>query len=82
MLCSPPDALPLSFGNDSFRPHLAAARRLGLTPRVLHLPGLGLDIDRVDDLAAFLARPKPGRTYDFLRASGIAECLAAPSAAE
>ena len=52
---SPPAVMPLTFGEPSFEQHLAAARRRGLTPRVLDLPGLGLDIDARDDLGALLA---------------------------
>jgi 2-phospho-L-lactate guanylyltransferase len=52
---APPDAMPLTFGEPSFENHLAAARRLGLTPRILVLPGLGLDVDAPEDLAALRA---------------------------
>lgn len=54
ILCAPPDAVPLKFGDDSFLPHLDAARRAGIEPKILRLPGLGLDIDNPVDLAAFL----------------------------
>ena len=73
VLCSPPDVLPFAFGHDSFGPHCEAARARGITPRILPLPGLGLDIDTPDDLRAFVARPAAGRTLDYLRESGIAE---------
>jgi 2-phospho-L-lactate guanylyltransferase len=55
----PPEIMPLTFGEPSFENHLAAARARGLTPRVLALPGLGLDVDAPDDLAALLAAPRP-----------------------
>jgi 2-phospho-L-lactate guanylyltransferase len=51
---TPPAAMPLTFGEPSFENHLAAARRRGLAPRVLSLPGLSLDIDNADDLLALL----------------------------
>ena len=57
ILCAPPAAVPLKFGNDSFLPHLEAARRVGLEAKILRLPGLGLDIDNPADLAAFLKIP-------------------------
>jgi 2-phospho-L-lactate/phosphoenolpyruvate guanylyltransferase len=50
----PPDLMPLTFGEPSFENHLAAARARGLVPRVLALPGLGLDVDAPDDLTALL----------------------------
>jgi 2-phospho-L-lactate/phosphoenolpyruvate guanylyltransferase len=70
--CSPPDVLPLRFGDDSFVPHLQAARRLGIEPQVVSRPGLALDVDTPGDLAAFLATPSPTRTYAYLADSGIA----------
>jgi 2-phospho-L-lactate/phosphoenolpyruvate guanylyltransferase len=52
---APPAAMSLRFGEPSFANHLAAARGLGLEPRVVRLPGLSLDVDDRDDLAALLA---------------------------
>jgi 2-phospho-L-lactate guanylyltransferase len=52
---TPPDAMPLTFGEPSFTRHLETARSRGLAPHVLALPGLALDIDSPDDLAALLA---------------------------
>jgi 2-phospho-L-lactate guanylyltransferase len=53
ILMSPPDAVPLRFGDDSFFPHLAAAEACGIAPVILHLPGIALDIDNPADLAHF-----------------------------
>ena len=52
---TPPDAMPLKFGEPSFQSHLAAARARGLEPRVLMLAGLALDVDAPEDLAALAA---------------------------
>ena len=52
---TPPDAMPLRFGEPSFQNHLDAARARGLEPRVLVLRGLGLDIDAPEDLGALVA---------------------------
>lgn len=71
MLCSPPDVLPFRFGENSFTPHLERARRLGIAPRVVERPGLGLDIDVPEDLTAFAARPSRTFAYDYLRRSGL-----------
>jgi 2-phospho-L-lactate/phosphoenolpyruvate guanylyltransferase len=54
VLCAPPDVVTLRFGDDSFLPHLATARALGLEPKIVHLAGIGLDIDHPRDLAAFM----------------------------
>ncbi len=47
---SPGDLFPLRFGNDSFLPHLAAAKATGLPWVVLELPGIARDVDRPEDL--------------------------------
>jgi 2-phospho-L-lactate/phosphoenolpyruvate guanylyltransferase len=47
---SPGDLFPLRFGNDSFLPHLAAAKAAGLPCVVLKLPGIARDVDRPEDL--------------------------------
>jgi len=54
VLCSPPQAVPLRFGENSFFPHLAVARARGIEPAVVELAHIALDIDTPDDLALFL----------------------------
>lgn len=71
ILMTPPDAVPLAFGDDSFLPHLAAARRRGVEPAILPLPGIGLDIDNDRDLALLLRTRSPTRCWAFLAASGL-----------
>ncbi len=66
ILLSPPDAVPLRFGVDSFFPHLRAAQAAGITPTVLRLPGIALDIDNPEDLAEFMRQPSQTRTRAFL----------------
>ena len=46
----PANLFPLRFGNDSFKPHLAAARATGKPCVVLSLPGIALDVDNPSDL--------------------------------
>lgn len=72
---TPPGLIPFSFGNDSFRPHLAAARERGIEPRILDLPGIALDIDTPDDLRLLIARGGDTRTHAYLASSGIAARL-------
>lgn len=75
ILMTPPDAVPLAFGEDSFLPHLDAARRLGIEPVILPLPGIGLDIDNAQDLSLLMRRPAPTRTWACLAARGmVAPC--------
>jgi 2-phospho-L-lactate guanylyltransferase len=67
VLCAPPDAVKLRFGDDSYFPHLTAARRCGVTPTVVRLPGLAMDIDHPADLRMFLRAPRlPTRTLALL----------------
>ena len=72
VICSPPDSVPLSFGDNSFFPHLDAARRAGIQPTICPLPGLGLDIDTPDDLEALLVRPGETESHAYLAESGVA----------
>lgn len=72
VLCNPAFAVPLRFGDDSYFPHLAAARRCGVEPIIVRVPGIGLDIDHPVDLRAFLRAPrKPTRTLALLEKFGL-----------
>jgi 2-phospho-L-lactate guanylyltransferase len=73
VLCAPPFAVPLRFGDDSYFPHLQAARRHGIEPTIVRLPGIGLDIDHPVDLLAFMrAQPRqPTRTLRLLERFGL-----------
>jgi 2-phospho-L-lactate guanylyltransferase len=73
VLCAPPFVVPLRFGDDSYFPHLMAARRQGIEPTIVRLTGIGLDIDHPADLRAFVAaRPRmPTRTLALLERFGF-----------
>jgi 2-phospho-L-lactate/phosphoenolpyruvate guanylyltransferase len=81
IICSPPDAVPLRFGEDSFYPHLDAARARGIEPLIVRQPGIGMDIDNPVDLVTFLKMSPPvrTRTLTFLEQSGVAGRLLATS---
>jgi 2-phospho-L-lactate/phosphoenolpyruvate guanylyltransferase len=81
IVCSPPDAVPLRFGEDSFFPHLDAARAQGIEPLVVRHSGIGMDIDNPVDLVTFLKMSPPmrTRTLTFLEQSGVAGRLLATS---
>ena len=68
---SPPDCLPLAFGDDSFQRHLrlAAARHLAVAVR--RRPRVALDIDTPEDLALFVARHTPCHSWQVLVALGV-----------
>ncbi len=73
VLLSPPNAVPLRFGDNSYFPHLAAARAAGIEPTIVPLPGIAMDIDTPADLALFMARPEARgtRTFAWLRGHGL-----------
>lgn len=77
VLRRPADLIPLRFGNDSFQPHMAAARATGLPCVVLELPGIALDVDTPADLAALLAQPARTRSQALLERWHVRERLAA-----
>jgi 2-phospho-L-lactate guanylyltransferase len=70
---TPSEAIPIRFGQQSFFQHLEAALERGIAPRILRLPGLGLDIDRPEDLAAFLVLRSDTRSHVFLEQRGVIE---------
>jgi 2-phospho-L-lactate guanylyltransferase len=63
----PANLFPLRFGNDSFKPHLAAAKATGKPCIVLQLPGIAIDVDNPEDLQTVLAHPGETRTQSLLR---------------
>jgi 2-phospho-L-lactate guanylyltransferase (CobY/MobA/RfbA family) len=73
LLACPPAAVPLGFGTDSLARHIQAAEARGVANRICRLPGLGLDVDDPDDLAAVSAAPGATLTQRFLRQLHIPE---------
>lgn len=71
LLLDPPDAMAPAFGADSFRRHLLGARAAGLSPRVLELPGLGLDLDHPRDLMRYASTPSHTRSRQLLVDAGF-----------
>ena len=78
VVCSPPESVPLRFGDNSYFPHLDAARRQGIEPTVIRQPGIAMDIDHPVDLAAFLrlAQSTGTRTRTLLEELGVPALLA------
>jgi len=79
VVCSPPESVPLRFGDNSYFPHLDAARHQGIEPTVIRQPGIAVDIDHPDDLALFLRLPQSAGTHTraLLRELGVSARLAA-----
>jgi 2-phospho-L-lactate guanylyltransferase len=63
----PANLFPLRFGNDSFKPHHAAAQATNKPCVVLHLPGIAIDIDNPADLQQLVSLPGETRTQRLAR---------------
>jgi 2-phospho-L-lactate guanylyltransferase len=63
----PANLFPLRFGNDSFKPHLAAAQATGKPCIVLQLAGIAVDVDNPEDLQRLLDHPGETRAQSLLR---------------
>ena len=63
----PADLFPLRFGNDSFKPHHAAAQATGKACVVLQLPGVAVDVDNPADLQQLISLPGETRSQRLLR---------------
>ncbi|MBZ5574404.1 MAG: 2-phospho-L-lactate guanylyltransferase [Acidobacteriia bacterium] len=63
----PAALFPLRFGNDSFKPHLAAAQATGKRCVVLPLPGIALDVDNPADLRRLAEAPGEARSQRMAR---------------
>jgi 2-phospho-L-lactate guanylyltransferase len=70
---SPPDAIALRFGEDSFSLHQAEARRANRSFAVKAIEGLRYDLDRPDDVVAFMQLPRETATRRLLQELGFAE---------
>lgn len=69
----PAGLFPLRFGNDSFKPHLTAARDALRPCVVLSLPGIALDIDSPSDLRQLADAPGETRTQRMARQWDLAD---------
>lgn len=63
----PANLFPLRFGNDSFKPHFAAARDTQKPCLVLLLSGVALDVDSPADLMDLIAAPGETRAQRLAR---------------
>jgi 2-phospho-L-lactate guanylyltransferase len=72
---SPAGLFPLQFGNDSFQPHLAAARATEEPCTILELPGFGLDVDNPADLRQLIDAPGDTRAQRLARSWNLRDSL-------
>lgn len=71
----PADLFPLKFGNDSFKPHHAAALATGKACVVLKLPGIAVDVDNPADLLQLISLPGETRAQKLAREWKLSERL-------
>jgi 2-phospho-L-lactate guanylyltransferase len=64
----PANLFPLHFGNDSFKPHHAAAQATGKPCVELHLPGIAVDVDNPSDLQQLVSLPGETHAQQLARA--------------
>jgi 2-phospho-L-lactate guanylyltransferase len=76
----PANLFPLRFGNDSFKPHHAAAQSTGKPCVVLNLPGIAVDVDNPPDLRQLLSLPGETRAQRLARSWNLPDNLLAASA--
>jgi len=76
-LRKPADLFPLKFGNDSFKPHHAAAQATGKPCVVLKLPGIAVDVDNPADLLQLISLPGETRAQRLAREWKLSERLQA-----
>ena len=63
----PANLFPLRFGNDSFKPHHAAAQATGKPCIVLNFAGIAVDVDNPADLEQLLSLPGETRAQRLAR---------------
>ena len=69
----PPHAITLRFGEDSFSLHHDEARRANRSFEVKEVEGLRYDLDRPDDVVAFMQLPRDTATRRLLEELGVAD---------
>ncbi|MCY4142520.1 MAG: 2-phospho-L-lactate guanylyltransferase [Gammaproteobacteria bacterium] len=71
LLCTPPNAFRYVFDGKSFLPHLHAAKKAGLDPKVVRLSAFGHDVDTIYDLARIADLIPDSYTGKAIRSRGL-----------
>jgi 2-phospho-L-lactate/phosphoenolpyruvate guanylyltransferase len=64
---TPPLAIPLLFGLDSFKKHQQAAKDRGITINIVNATGVQRDIDRLDDMQWLSKQASGGRAWKYVK---------------
>jgi 2-phospho-L-lactate/phosphoenolpyruvate guanylyltransferase len=67
LVFTPPLAIPLLFGSDSFKKHQQAAKDRGITVNIVNATGMQRDIDRPDDLLWFCKQSTGGKAWAYVK---------------
>jgi 2-phospho-L-lactate guanylyltransferase len=76
----PANLFALKFGNDSFKPHYAAAQATGKPCVILNLPGIAVDVDNPADLRQLLSVPGQTRSQRLARSWNLPDSVFAAQA--
>lgn len=55
LVLSPPTGFTFRYGRDSFQQHIEEAKRIGMTQRIIHAPGIKFDLDTQEDWRTYVA---------------------------
>ncbi|MEM3088634.1 MAG: 2-phospho-L-lactate guanylyltransferase [Candidatus Bathyarchaeia archaeon] len=77
LLLSPPNIIPTSYGQNSFKLHINAAMRRGIQPEIYRSKRVALDIDTPEDLIDFINLKPATLSYKLLMRIAIADRLRA-----
>ena len=76
----PANLFALKFGNDSFKPHYAAAQATGKPCVILNLPGIAVDVDNPADLRQLLSLRGQTRSQRLARSWNLPDSVFAEQA--
>jgi len=68
-ILSPPDLFDFNFGDDSFYPHVDAAKRAGADPLIVENDNIGIDVDTPEDLQALVGKMPGTHSGAWLKAN-------------
>ncbi len=67
LIFTPPLAIPLMFGPESFIKHQQAAKDRGITVNIVNATGMQRDIDRPDDMLWFCKQSTGGQAWAYVK---------------
>ena len=71
LICTPPNNIPVLYDGNSFKPHLANAKKLNLDPLTVCCEAFSLDIDTPEDLVQLAYCAGDTNTGAYMQSTGI-----------